>query len=198
MYTTVYELDSNRLWDAYLAPSGSTGFVVLLAFGVACAIATIIWRRPVLLVGLLPFVLVTSFFGPPLVHEYEWGRSLLDAYTSGSCSTAEGRVHVLAQQRREGHSIDRIDVGGVRLEVSHFELGPQYRDSIVYGGALKEDVEAKVWYCPKQAYAGNGGPIVRVDVKPHSVDTRNIPAKARRSSDTGISETNAAAPRIRR
>jgi hypothetical protein len=169
VYTTVYELDSWAVWRSYvLAPVGAA-VLIPVALAAGCVLLAVIRRRPLYFVGTVPFLLVLTFWVPVLLGESQWGRSLLGLYAGGGCQVVEGTTHVRALQRLEGHSIDRIEIGGIPFEVSHFELGPQYRDSIAYGGVLKEGVDARVWYCPPMAFSsGTSGPIVRVDVKNRS------------------------------
>jgi hypothetical protein len=167
VYTTVYELNSETLWKSYiLGASGGREIVFMLAISLVCLVAAIVRRQPMFLLPILPLALIMSFLTRVLVGESRWGRSLLDQYANGGCQVTEGTTRVQAQQRLEGHSVDRIVIGGVPLEISHFELGPHYRDSIVYGGVLRDGVETRVWYCPQPGSAiGGAGPIVRVDLR---------------------------------
>ena len=164
MYTTVYELNEPALWKAYLTGSGVPEIAIFAAIAVCCAIYGIARRRPLWVMPLLPALFIGSFWAPMLGREVRYGQRILALYTDGQCQMTEGVTHVLARQRPEGHSIDRIEIGGVPLEVSHYELGPQYRDSIVFGGVLNEGIDARVWYCPQLASTGSP-PIVRVDIK---------------------------------
>lgn len=169
MYTTVYELDTSALWKAYVfSPGGGLELGAFVVLSAGCAIFAVWKRRLIFLSPLVPLAMFVFFWAPFMVREFQWGRTLLDLYRSGRCQIAEGAVHVQAQQLLAGHSIDRITVGTTPLEVSHFEVGPQYRDSIVYGGVLKEGAAARVWHCPAAVFqSGASGPIVRVDVTQH-------------------------------
>jgi hypothetical protein len=166
MYTTVYDLDTQTLWKAYVVSEGRSLLPFVLVVS-GFAIYAIWRRRWIYLLPLVPLAFFLSFWTPFMVNEFRYGRTLLDQYTAGKCRIAEGTTHVQAQQRLEGHSIDKITIGAVPLQISHFEVGPHYRDSIVYGGVLKDGVAARVWYCPSTTNGGSdaSAPIVRVDIK---------------------------------
>jgi hypothetical protein len=168
MFTTIYDLDTWTLWREYaFGPAGGRDLLLFALIAAGCTTYALWQRRPLYLLGVIPVVIFATFWAPVMSREMQWGRALLEQYRAGRCRTAEGRVHVQAEQRLGGHSVDKITVGDVPLQISHFELGPQYRDSIVYGGALKEGVDARVWYCPAAAVfrSDHSGPVVRVDVR---------------------------------
>ena len=163
----MFELNQRGLWNTYdLYRTGGPEFLIIGAICVACILYAVVRRQPMFLLVVVPLAIFIAFYWPELTGEFRWGRSLLNQYELVQCQVAEGMTRVEAQQRREGHSVDKIVVGGVPLEVSHFEVGPHYHESIVYGGVLKDGVSARVWYCPGAASSiGGARPIVRIDLR---------------------------------
>jgi hypothetical protein len=83
---------------------------------------------------------------------------LVNAYETKQYHVVEGEVRVLREQPRTGHSSgDIIVVNGVRFEVNHFLYTPAYRDTIAYGGALKNGVYARIYH--------SDDAILRVDIR---------------------------------
>ena len=168
MFTTVFEIGESTIASTVFSFS-ALGFELLaVALVLVGSIFTSIkMRRRQPLFAAVPVLLFFVMAAPSSLSNFRRGQRLFELYKSGSCSMVEGVVHVEARQRPEGHSVDRITVAGIPLEVSHFERGPHYRDSLAYGGVLDEGVVARVWYCPPGTMfqASRTGPIVRVDLK---------------------------------
>jgi hypothetical protein len=85
-------------------------------------------------------------------------QNLLNVYNSQSYKIAEGEVHVLYSQPFSGHTQgDIINVGGIELEISYFQLTFGYNQTIAHGGVLREGVYARIYYTDDV--------ILRIDLK---------------------------------
>ena len=107
-----------------------------------------------LLWSVLWLLLATVGFSMNLCKSY----GLLRAYRDGAAGVVEGTVHVLREQPESGHAPgDLIDVKGVRLIVDYFMLTPAYKQTIAYGGVLREGAKVRVWYYDSH--------VLRIDVQ---------------------------------
>ena len=98
---------------------------------------------------------------------------LYNAYRSKECPQVEGVVHITHQQPYHGHSEgDAVEIGGEKFNVSYFEGGPHYKQTIAHGGDLREGVKARVWYCNIHPISEANRAIVRVDISLQNETTK--------------------------
>lgn len=124
--------------------------------------------RTIRLIGATLAVIFIAFFVDFFLFvSGGWSPELTRLYQSGKCKTAEGVVHVSHEQPYHGHSSgDKFEIDGVRFEVSYFTTGAHYKRTISHGGALREGVQARVWFCEFCSTGTCDTPaIARVDIR---------------------------------
>jgi hypothetical protein len=108
----------------------------------------------VLLWSILWLSLSVAGFSVNLYRSYQ----LVSAYRDGTAQIVEGTVHVLRTQPWSGHAAgDLVEINGVELGVDYFVVTPAYKQTIAYGGALREGTSVRAWCC--------NGKVLRLDVK---------------------------------
>lgn len=114
------------------------------------------WYTPLLicLCGIVWSVVVLM----DLIPMRREAEELYRAYVNKQYVIAEGPVRVIHQQPMHGHDGNEIiEVNGINLTINHFSRTNAYKQTIAWGGVLREGVYARIYY-----YRGK---ILRVDVR---------------------------------
>ncbi len=163
-YTTVFVV-----YDGFVRVFGL--MAVFLGIGIVLFVCAVVgirrlnlpkwWSREkgtqfgaLLLFSVLWMVVAGAGFFVNMYQSFE----LVAAYRDGTAQVVEGPVHVLREQPASGHAAgDLIEIKGTKLLIDYFTVTPAYKQTIAYGGALREGTVARVWHYD--------GKILRVDLR---------------------------------